>query len=114
EFGDAGQRFHGGAIGGVVQHEDQWDALALVAFRLDDGGNADIGFAEDGGDAGQHAGFVHDVEPDKVLRNDFADRCDRAGTFMRYKRRQPVFGAELQGERGGLYIVDVVAGGGIL
>jgi hypothetical protein len=54
------------ALGRVVDHQDQGHALAFVSLGLDDGGNADAGAAEDGGDAGEDSRAVDDVEAEVI------------------------------------------------
>ena len=53
-------------MGGVVEHEDHGHGLALVSFGLEDGRDTDLGGAQDGGDACEHAGAVDDGEADVV------------------------------------------------
>ena len=47
--------------------------------------------AQDGGDLGQHAGPVHDVQPDKVARDHLVDRHHGAVALVRHERRHAVF-----------------------
>ncbi len=62
----------------------------------------------------ERAGTVNDIEPDKILRDDFFNRHDRAGTFVRHERRQAMFVGEFQIKRGIGQIAQDRAGRGIL
>ena len=64
-----------------MEHEDDGDGGSFVAFRLDDGGDADPGLGKDGGDAGEDAGAVDDGEADVIRRGDLVhgDDLDLAG-----------------------------------
>ena len=70
--------------------------------------------AENGGDFCQHAGLVHDVEPDEIVRDDFVHRHDRAVAFVRHKWRHAMLGAEFQVQRGVGQIAQHRAGRGVL
>jgi len=82
-----------------MQHENQRHAFAFMAFRLDHGRDADFRRAENGGDLRQRPRTVHDVEPEKILRNGVLDRHDRPGAFVRHEWRHALFAAGLQIER---------------
>src|ERR1041385_4252086 len=55
------QRLGDGGIGGVVNHQDQRHALALVTFGLYHRGDADLRAAQNGGDFGERSRFVNDA-----------------------------------------------------
>src|SRR6266436_4531838 len=114
ELGDFFEGNGDGAVGGVVEHEDEGDAFALVAFGLNDGRDADFGVAENGGNLRQSAGHVYDVEADEVARKNFGDRGHCAVALVRYKRRDAMFGGELEIKGGVGEIAEHRAGGGVL
>src|SRR5437879_1378744 len=85
-----------------------------MTFRLDDGGNANLRPSENGGDFGECARLVNDVEPHVVAGNDFIDRQHRALAFVGHERRNTAFGAAFEVERRVGEVAQHGAGGRIL
>ena len=70
--------------------------------------------AENDGDFCQRARLVHDIEADKILRDDLGNRRDRPAAFVRHKRRHAMLRAGFQIQRGVRHIAEHGAGGGVL
>ena len=59
-----------------MNHEDEGDDVALMAFGLDYRGDADGMACEDGGDLGKDAGAINDVEAEVVSSDDVVNRFE--------------------------------------
>src|SRR5438046_3068948 len=76
-----------GGVGRIMNHQDQRDALADVAFWLNDRRNPYARFPEDSGDPCERAGFVHHVEAKVVAGDGLGDGEHGAFLFMSDKGR---------------------------
>src|ERR1017187_1833914 len=91
---DLGHRFPDGAVFRGVQHHDQWNGATgvlgvtrfrLGSFALEYGSDADIGFAENVGNLGDHARPILDCQSQVVARLDVVDGADARIEPMRHE-----------------------------